>query len=415
MGKRIFKDRVIKMHIAVLFVLLICFVALHFYANYLSQIEHCINMGWDDGEYYFNFENSKQWSETAHGYVNGLEYDGYIENRTEDVLTNWRIEAKLPNSCRIDSYWNGEFEMDEDGRLVVTSLDFNDTIDPGEVQGVGFILHSQILDNLSDVRFYFTKDVKVYNLPAFIPVMAFFVMIIVTLIVQISIDIKTEKLLKKQAEQKHIIDQSFLTFARMIDAKDAYTKGHSQRVAIYSRELARRMGLPEEEQERIFYIALLHDIGKIGVTDAILKKSAKLTYDEFNQVKEHTSMGGDILKNFNAIEGIEKGARYHHERYDGKGYMEGLSGEDIPLVARIIGVADAFDAMSSNRCYRNAFEMDHILEELRECSGKQFDPFIVPHMIGMVDCGFAPISDEDMEDLEKVLSSDYFRGFTKQR
>lgn len=411
MEKRFF-NKVIVVHLIALVSLIVCLAALQGYAYYLRSVEHSIDMGWDDGEYFFDFENSKQWSETAHGYVHGLEYDGSVENHTGDALINWRIEAKLPDSCKIDSYWSGEFEMDEDGNLVISPIEYNDTIEPREIQGVGFILHSQTTDNLSNVKFYFKKDIKIYNLPAFIPIFALIVTVLVSMFVQIATEMRTKHLLKKQAEQKHIIDQSFLTFASMIDAKDAYTKGHSQRVAIYSREIARRMGLPEEEQERIFYIALLHDIGKIGVTDAILKKSAKLTYDEFNQVKEHTSMGGDILKDFDAIEGIEQGARYHHERYDGKGYMEGLSGEDIPLVARIIGVADAFDAMSSNRCYRNAFGMNHILDELRECSGKQFDPYIVPHMLGMVDCGFAPISDEDMEDLRKVLSADYFKGFS---
>lgn len=380
-----------------------CFGALILYANYQNSQNYVLNQGSDDNEYAFNFTETKRWKESSNGYFYGIQYDGFVENKTTSPLKDWVIEINLPDGCNIDSLWNGEYEF-EDNILRITSVDYNDTIDPYEVQTFGFVLQTKLEDNLKYCIFRYHTDIKFYNLPLFFPVLLLTVLGVVAFFVELLTNIRTQKLMEKQAEQRYIINQSFITFANMIDAKDSYTKGHSQRVALYSREIARRMGMEEDEQERIFYIALLHDIGKIGVQDAILKKTAKLTYDEFNEVKEHTSMGGDILKGFNAIEGIEDGARYHHERYDGTGYMEGLSGKDIPIVARIIGVADAFDAMSSARCYRNALDKEKVISELLQNSGTQFDPEIVPHMMAMIDCGFAPIDKEDLS-LEKELYS----------
>ncbi|MCI5667613.1 MAG: HD domain-containing protein [Oscillospiraceae bacterium] len=196
---------------------------------------------------------------------------------------------------------------------------------------------------------------------------------------------------RRQKMYKEIIDQSLKTFAGTIDAKDKYTNGHSLRVAKYSQELARRMNMSKEEQERIYYIAMLHDIGKIGIPDNILNKPGKLTDEERQIIQKHPAIGADILKNYTAIEGIADGARYHHERIDGKGYCEGLSGDDIPLIARIIGVADTYDAMSSRRCYRDCLSSDVIIEELKRVAGSQLDRDIVPHMLDMIKDGTAPI------------------------
>lgn len=201
---------------------------------------------------------------------------------------------------------------------------------------------------------------------------------------------------RRQKNYKEIIDQSLKTFAGTIDAKDTYTNGHSLRVAKYSQELAKRMNMSEEEQERIYYIAMLHDIGKIGVPDSILNKPGRLTDEERKIIQQHPAIGAEILKNYTAIEGIADGAKYHHERIDGKGYCEGLSGNDIPLIARIIGVADTYDAMSSKRCYRDTLPKDYIVEELKRVAGTQLDPNIVPHMLDMIADGTAPIIlDED--------------------
>ena len=206
---------------------------------------------------------------------------------------------------------------------------------------------------------------------------------------------KVDVLRKKQKQYHDIVNQSLETFAHAIDAKDQNTNGHSQRVAIYSAEIAKRMGMSDEEQEQIYYMGMLHDIGKIGIPDAILKKPGKLTEEEMQIIRNHPTIGGEILKDFTVIQGISDGARYHHERYDGNGYNEGLKGEEIPLAARIICVADSYDTMSSKRVYKELHEENYILSELDQCSGKQFDPQIVPFMIEMIKDGTAPLPRPD--------------------
>jgi putative nucleotidyltransferase with HDIG domain len=173
--------------------------------------------------------------------------------------------------------------------------------------------------------------------------------------------------------------------AYTIDAKDRYTSGHSQRVANYSLELSRRMGKSEDEQRIIYYAGLLHDVGKIRVPEDVINKPGKLTDDEFNMIKMHPVSGYHILKDIYEDKRISSGAKYHHERYDGKGYPNGLSGDNIPEIARIIGVADAYDAMASNRSYRDALPQDVVRSEIEKGIGKQFDPEIGKLMLTMID------------------------------
>jgi HD-GYP domain-containing protein (c-di-GMP phosphodiesterase class II) len=159
-----------------------------------------------------------------------------------------------------------------------------------------------------------------------------------------------------------------------VDAKDAYTCGHSERVALLSRHLAAAIKLPEHEVDRIYMAGLLHDVGKIGVPEAVLQKTGKLTPEEFEQMKKHPSIGARILSDIKQVADIVPGVMHHHERYDGKGYPSGLAGENIPLMGRIICLADCFDAMTSNRTYRKALPLEVALTEIRRCSGTQFDP-----------------------------------------
>lgn len=205
---------------------------------------------------------------------------------------------------------------------------------------------------------------------------------------------KVRSIRKRQREYQTITEQFLMAFAKMIDAKDKYTNGHSVRVALYTKELAKRMGFPEDEQERIYYIALMHDIGKIGIPDSILKKEGKLTDEEMEVIRTHPAIGGEILKDCTALKGIAEGARYHHERFDGTGYCMKLAGNEIPLIARIIGVADAYDAMSNARCYRKALDREVIISELKEGAGTQFDPDIVPLMLQMIEEGVVPVDIE---------------------
>lgn len=181
--------------------------------------------------------------------------------------------------------------------------------------------------------------------------------------------------------------QTLTTIARMLDAKDPYTEGHSQRVSVYSVQLAEACGMSQEEIDNLRKVALLHDIGKIGITDTILNKPGRLTDEEFDIMKGHTVTGGDIIKDIRTVPNIYEGVRYHHERYDGRGYPEGLKGEDIPYIARIIAVADAYDAMTSNRVYRQHLNEEKVLSELEHGAGTQFDPVISQKMITLIHDG----------------------------
>lgn len=174
------------------------------------------------------------------------------------------------------------------------------------------------------------------------------------------------------------------TLADAIDAKDAYTKGHSGRVADYSKEIAKRFGYSTERQEEIYMMGLLHDVGKIGVPDAVINKPGRLTDEEYEIIKTHPTRGAKILQNIEEMPKLATGAHWHHERYDGKGYPDGLSGEDIPEEARIIAVADAYDAMTSNRSYRGVIPQDVVKEELIKGSGTQFDPRFAAIMLDII-------------------------------
>jgi putative nucleotidyltransferase with HDIG domain len=159
-----------------------------------------------------------------------------------------------------------------------------------------------------------------------------------------------------------------------VDAKDAYTCGHSQRVALYGREIARQANLPETLCDRVYMAGLLHDVGKIGVPEQVLCKPGKLTDEEFDLMKKHVEIGAKILQNVKQVEDLIPGVLYHHERYDGKGYPHRLAGQSIPLLGRILCVADCFDAMTSNRTYRRALPIEVAMMEIRRCAGTQFDP-----------------------------------------
>lgn len=173
--------------------------------------------------------------------------------------------------------------------------------------------------------------------------------------------------------------------ANTIDAKDSYTNGHSTRVAQYSVMLAKKMGYSRETLERVQYAALLHDIGKIGIPVEIINKPARLTDEEFEIIKTHPVIGSNILNEITELPDISIGAKYHHERYDGKGYPDHLKEMDIPEIARIIGVADAYDAMSSKRSYRDVLPQEVVRKEIEKGRGSQFDPNIADVMLQLMD------------------------------
>lgn len=211
------------------------------------------------------------------------------------------------------------------------------------------------------------------------------------------------KMLNEKNDQiQKMTMQTITTIANALDAKDTYSEGHSRRVAVYSAQIAENLGLSEEEVNNIRLIALLHDIGKIGVPDSVLNKPGRLTNKEFDLMKQHTVVGSEILKDIAMIPGIDIGTKYHHERYDGRGYPEGLKGEDIPYIARIIAVADSYDAMTSNRVYRNHLSHEQVMSELENGEGTQFDPVIARTMSNLIKDGIVKNLSPDMNNEEVI-------------
>ena len=208
--------------------------------------------------------------------------------------------------------------------------------------------------------------------------------------------------LKQERERiSRLFAQTAEALASAIDAKDKYTKGHSSRVAEYSKKIAEAAGKGPQECEEIYYAALLHDVGKIGVSRSILNKAGKLSEEEFQAIKEHPVIGEQILSRISESPYLSIGAKSHHERYDGRGYPEGLKGDDIPEYARIIAVADAYDAMTSNRSYRDTIPQQLVREEFVKGLGTQFDPKfgeIMLHLID-VDTEYQMKEKEDIKEL----------------
>ena len=220
------------------------------------------------------------------------------------------------------------------------------------------------------------------------------------------------------AERSKLSLKMLETLARTIDAKDRYTNGHSIRVAGYATDIARALGWSNEQVEMLKFEALLHDIGKIGVPDSVLNKPSRLTDTEFDIIKSHTLVGANILRAMVAVPNAFSVAKFHHERFDGKGYPRSIKGKDIPLNARIVCIADSYDAMSSNRIYRDALSKEVIREELVKGRGKQFDPELLDVFLGLFDenkltvvesAGLFDDKNEDnerefiMEEIEKVI------------
>lgn len=182
-------------------------------------------------------------------------------------------------------------------------------------------------------------------------------------------------------------------FENEVDKKDHYTKCHCNRVSEYCVLIGKKLGLPEEDLDRLRLGGLFHDIGKIGIPDNILKKEAKLTNEEYDEIQTHTSLGVDILTRNKVFKEIIPIVEYHHEKYDGNGYPFKLKGEEIPLSARITAVADTFDAMTSKRSYRNPIPLTDVVEELKKCSGTQFDPNVVNTFLDIINNEYDVIED----------------------
>lgn len=197
--------------------------------------------------------------------------------------------------------------------------------------------------------------------------------------------IEIDFLKEEQKALSRLFKQTVTALVNAIDSKDRYTHGHSSRVADYSRAIAELSGMSEEDCEKVYYSALLHDVGKIGIPDSIINKDGRLTDEEYEIIKTHPVIGEQILSSITEYPYLSIAAHHHHERYDGRGYPDKLKGEDIPEYARIVAVADAYDAMTSMRSYRDAIPQQKVREEIIKCSGTQFDPKYAKYMQHLID------------------------------
>ncbi len=241
---------------------------------------------------------------------------------------------------------------------------------------------------LEERRFELIKVGEFYEQPGF----TFYLFMILLMIIIWFTWFVVQRQLNQQQIKLDMANETVMAIAKAVDAKDVRTHQHSMRVAEYSALIAEEMNCfgwwnRNKEISNLKKAAQLHDIGKIGVPDVVLNKVGRLTDEEYVQMKSHVTRGAEILKDFTLVEHVEEGARYHHERYDGRGYPDGLKGEDIPLIGRIISVADAFDAMTSNRVYRNHMDTDYVINEMKRGRGTQFDPNALDAFFRLIDKG----------------------------
>ncbi len=239
---------------------------------------------------------------------------------------------------------------------------------------------------LEERKFPLVKEGEFYEQPGF----AAYMLILMSLILIWFTWLIVQRQLNQQQIKINMANETVMAIANSVDAKDVRTHQHSLRVAEYSVLIAEEMKCYKPSQRTRFLsnlrkAAQMHDIGKIGIPDSVLNKVGRLTDEEYAKMKSHVIGGAEILKDFTLVEHVVDGTRYHHERYDGKGYPDGLKGDEIPLFARIIGVADAFDAMTSNRVYRNHMDTDYVMNEMKRGRGTQFDPDALDAFLRLVD------------------------------
>jgi hypothetical protein len=369
----------------------------------------------------------------------GTIYEADIVNTSEGTVSDWSLKVPINEKMWLANSWNSKIEIHQDvnGEEKIMSIDLSDysdydiTLDytmdstgpmiplnpgdyfvynadavedeipiksadsSGEYRSVrfGFIVYipDQAVDyvtSFSGAELQYTIYKNPTKQPWFKILASLIAIWFLSFIIAIVVKIKIRRILRQQKAQKEhdeeMVQQTMQLIINLIESKDSSTKGHSIRVAMYSKMIAGEMGFSEDVQKNIYYVGLMHDCGKMYIPDEILKNPGRLSDEEYAIMKKHTTYGAEVLKDFTTISGIDVGAKYHHERYDGKGYPSGLKGEEIPIIARIIGVADAFDAMSSNRCYRKRLTTEVIMNELKNNRGKQFDPEALDAMLSLI-------------------------------
>lgn len=402
-------------------------------------------------------ENDK--TKMLHGASVGTIYEVVVANQSKNVVADWKIKIPINEMMWVNNNWDSKMEIhqnvakkngNEEKVLAIDLSDYSEydinldyyidhtgpmiplyegdyfiylpekatnekPIQPNKTGAVGegasrfgYIMYvpDQTLDYVADFSggeiTYYMHENPVKQSWFWILIGLMFIWL-VWMIIQLVVKIKMKKLLEQQEKQKQhdaeMVKQTMQLIVNFIESKDPNTKGHSLRVAELSKMIAQQMGFNEDDAQSVYYIGLLHDCGKIYIPDEILKNPGRLSDSEYEVMKKHTVYGSDVLKDFSSILDIDVGAKYHHERYDGKGYPSGKKGENIPLIARIIGVADALDAMNSNRCYRDRLPADIIMKELTENREKQFDPDVLDAVLALIEAGEIELAQGGMDNM----------------
>lgn len=349
-----------------------------------------------DTAYKFSLNSSKRASSPLKIGIKDIVVDGKTYNSN-----NIRVDRATQRITFNISYYNyiskNNYKVyyqliGYDGVIHETEIQSSQTINYMNLNGGKYTFKLYAKDDfgtysLNTIEIGVVKEKKFFENLYVIIISIILLILILSGIVFLIIKLAIRRSIKKQEEYKEITLESIEAIARTIDAKDAYTNGHSLRVGKYSRLIAKHLGISGEELENIYYIALLHDIGKIAIPDSILNKPGKLTDEEFEIMKSHTTRGAKILESISTIPHIVEGAKYHHEKYDGRGYPEHIKGEEIPYIARIICCADCFDAMATKRVYKEPYESERIISEFEKGSELQFDPNIAKVVVELIKNG----------------------------
>ena len=338
---------------------------------------------------YFAITKANNWSEAND--MNLFSYEALLANTTDKDLKDWCIKLKVPDETSVENTWDCTAYIDDNYLYIKADEFVNEKINSKSETHFGILLISEndLTFRSAIITARLCKKLSSNSIFIFCCIMSAISLIaaLYGIVLQRLIKNQAQITRKRQEHDNQIIEQTMKTFSNFIDNKDTYTQGHSTRVAAYVREMAKRMGLDEQTQLHMYYAGLMHDIGKLTVADDVLNKTSRLSTEEWSLIQQHTTNGAMLLKNFTILPEINDAVLYHHERYDGTGYVNRMSGKNIPLVARMVGIADAYDAMNTNRCYRLKFSEERIISELERCRGKQFDPDIVPYLISMIKDG----------------------------
>ena len=381
-------------------------------SGYYDSVNNIYYFQSQEGVYSFDFNNTTSNRVPLKMAINSINVDGKlyygntlkVSRNTDRISINLSIFSFKPTKgykiyYKLEGVDKNYVEADNN----LTSISYTN------LKGGKYKFHVYVVDeqnqksNVVNITLNKTKHVYEYVWFVILMILLGLALLIGALVYYFRRKIKQS--IKRQLEYKKITLESIEAIARTIDAKDVYTNGHSRRVGYYSREIAKAMNLPEKQVENIFYTALLHDIGKIGIPLSIINKPARLDDNEYAIMKTHTTKGGKILKDISTIPGIVEGAMYHHERYDGTGYPTGLKGTNIPLNARIICCADCFDAMATKRSYKEPCSKEYIISEFERCSGTQFDPDIAKVVIELIKQDkFKTIIEENKEMKNDIIS-----------